>query len=118
MRSLTCMFLLFTIFPVIAVSPAQQASTTAVSNLIAASWSCRSVRVCPPRQLEYVRRYRQQDSGAPLWLETQNVTPDQAGHYTVLLGSTRADGISADLFRSNAGSACRCKDRRSGQECC
>jgi hypothetical protein len=44
--------------------------------------------------------YRQQDGGAPLWLETQNVTPDSTGHYTVLLGSTKADGVPADLFNT------------------
>jgi len=44
--------------------------------------------------------YRQQDGGAPVWLETQNVTPDPTGHYAVLLGSTRAEGIPADLFNT------------------
>jgi hypothetical protein len=44
--------------------------------------------------------YRQQDRGAPLWLETQNVTPDSTGHYSVLLSSTRAEGIPVDLFNT------------------
>jgi len=38
--------------------------------------------------------------GAPLWLETQNVTPDKTGHYTVTLCSTTAQGLPTDLFAS------------------
>jgi hypothetical protein len=45
--------------------------------------------------------YAEQTGGAPLWLETQNVTADAAGRYTVLLGSMRADGLPQDLFTSN-----------------
>jgi trimeric autotransporter adhesin len=42
--------------------------------------------------------YSEQTAGAPLWLETQNATADSSGHYTVLLGSTRPEGLPADLF--------------------
>jgi len=44
--------------------------------------------------------YSEQTGGAALWLETQNVTADSNGHYTVLLGSTKPDGLPADLFTS------------------
>jgi hypothetical protein len=44
--------------------------------------------------------YSEQSGGASLWLETQNVTADSNGHYTVLLGSTKPDGLPADLFTS------------------
>jgi hypothetical protein len=44
--------------------------------------------------------YSEKTGGAPLWLETQNATADSAGHYTVLLGSTKADGLPAELFTS------------------
>src|SRR5580700_7473111 len=44
--------------------------------------------------------YSEQTGGASLWLETQNVTADSNGHYTVLLGSTKPDGLPADLFTS------------------
>jgi len=44
--------------------------------------------------------YSEQTGGAPLWLETQNVTADSQGHYTVLLGSTKPDGLPAELFTS------------------
>src|SRR5271167_2471184 len=44
--------------------------------------------------------YSEPTGGAPLWLETQNVTPDSNGHYTALLGSTRPEGLPAELFTS------------------
>jgi hypothetical protein len=44
--------------------------------------------------------YAEQSGGAPLWLETQNVTADSNGHYTVVLGSTKPDGLPAELFTS------------------
>jgi trimeric autotransporter adhesin len=44
--------------------------------------------------------YSEQTGGAPLWLETQNATADSAGHYTVLLGSTKPEGLPAELFTS------------------
>jgi len=47
--------------------------------------------------------YKESQSGAPLWIETQNVTLDRAGHYTVLLGSTTSQGLPASPF--SAGEA-------------
>ena len=44
--------------------------------------------------------YRGQDDGTPLWSEIQNVHPDKDGNYTVLLGSTRSDGMPPYLFNS------------------
>jgi hypothetical protein len=44
--------------------------------------------------------YSEKTGGAPLWLETQNVITDSSGHYTVLLGSTKSEGLPADLFTS------------------
>lgn len=38
--------------------------------------------------------------GAPLWLETQNINADQAGHYSVVLGAMSANGVRAGLFTS------------------
>lgn len=42
--------------------------------------------------------YKDQEGGTPLWLETQNVIVDSAGHYSVQLGSTRPEGLPTDLF--------------------
>ena len=44
--------------------------------------------------------YNEAQGGTALWVETQNVTPDRAGHYSVMLGSTTTEGIPADLFAS------------------
>lgn len=44
--------------------------------------------------------YQDQQGGAPLWMETQNVQPDSAGHYSVQLGATKSDGIPTDVFTS------------------
>lgn len=44
--------------------------------------------------------YQDQQGGAPLWMETQNVTLDRSGHYTALLGATKPDGLPMDLFTS------------------
>jgi len=103
MRSLTYAVLLFTVSVMVVVSPAQQTSTTAVPNLINYSGTLvLSNGVGVPAKTVGVTFaiYRQQDGGAPIWLETQNVTPDSTGHYSVLLGSTRAEGVSTDLFNT------------------
>jgi hypothetical protein len=44
--------------------------------------------------------YAEQTGGAPLWLETQNVTPDANGHYTIYLGANHTNGVPLDLFAS------------------
>jgi len=44
--------------------------------------------------------YEEQDGGAPLWLETQNVTLDEQGRYSVLLGATQSEGLPLELFAS------------------
>lgn len=44
--------------------------------------------------------YKDQTGGAPLWMETQNVSLDAKGHYTVLLGSSKSDGLPMDVFAS------------------
>jgi hypothetical protein len=42
--------------------------------------------------------YKESEGSAALWVETQNVTPDKTGHYSVMLGSTTSQGIPADVF--------------------
>lgn len=44
--------------------------------------------------------YKEQEGGAALWIETQNVQADASGHYTVLLGATEAEGLPVELFSS------------------
>jgi hypothetical protein len=42
--------------------------------------------------------YKEEQGGAPIWLETQNVTSDKSGHYAVQLGANSAHGLGSDLF--------------------
>src|SRR5579864_8196353 len=42
--------------------------------------------------------YESAEGGTPLWSETQNVELDADGHFTVLLGATRNEGLPLDLF--------------------
>jgi hypothetical protein len=42
--------------------------------------------------------YAEQEGGAPLWMETQNVQLDEAGRYTALLGANSNEGVPLELF--------------------
>jgi hypothetical protein len=44
--------------------------------------------------------YRDEEGGAPLWTETQNVQADAKGNYSVQLGATTPEGLALDLFTS------------------
>ncbi len=44
--------------------------------------------------------YKEEQGGAPLWLETQNVQLDDNGHYSVDLGATKSEGVPPALFIS------------------
>jgi len=46
--------------------------------------------------------YKDREGGAPLWMETQNVTPDERGRYIVTLGVTTNEGLPAQLFADGA----------------
>jgi hypothetical protein len=44
--------------------------------------------------------YKEQYEGAPLWMETQNITADTEGNYSAQLGVTKPQGLPLDLFSS------------------
>ncbi len=44
--------------------------------------------------------YKESQGGTPLWMETQNVSLDKTGHYSVALGSISSHGLPAGLFVS------------------
>jgi hypothetical protein len=44
--------------------------------------------------------YKEGSGGAPLWIETQNVTLDSRGRFSVLLGATSAEGLPPSVFAS------------------
>ncbi len=91
---------LFT-FLLVAIASAQQASSTTVPNLVRYTGTLKDPQgaaLSTTAAGVTFAIYRQQDGGAPIWIETQTVTPDAAGNYSVLLGSTTAAGLPADLF--------------------
>ena len=83
------------------VSTAQQAAT-AVPTLVKYSAALTDLNGKPLRGVVGVTflLYKDEQGGAPLWMEIQNVTPDKNGHYTVVLGSMTAQGLPTDLFAS------------------
>src|SRR5262245_38719707 len=44
--------------------------------------------------------YKDQEGGAPLWTEVQNLQVDEQGRYSVFLGSTQRAGVPIELFTS------------------
>jgi hypothetical protein len=42
--------------------------------------------------------YKDAQGGPPVWLETQNVSPDKNGHYTAMLGSASSDWLPPEIF--------------------
>ena len=45
--------------------------------------------------------YKDQEGGAPLWMEVQTVQLDGNGRYTALLGASTAEGVPLELFSAN-----------------
>jgi hypothetical protein len=84
-----------------AVSVAQLPANTTVPNLVRYSGVLRDgqgAAISSTTVGVTFAIYKQQDGGAPIWMETQNVTTDAGGNYSVLLGSTTAAGLPSDLF--------------------
>ena len=85
-----------------AASPTASASAAEVPRLIKFSATLLDAQDRPmagPVGVTFAL-YSQQTGGAALWLETQNVTPDASGVYSVLLGANSANGVPAELFAS------------------
>ena len=86
----------------VSICSAQQASTTAVPGLIRYSGTLKDTQGAALSSSTAVgvtfAIYKQQDGGAAVWMETQNVTPDSNGQYNVILGSSTVTGLPDDLF--------------------
>ena len=80
---------------------AQQPTTSAIPNLIRYSGVLKdadgTVLASQTVGITFAL-YKQQDGGVALWTETRNITTDAAGQYNVMLGSTKTDGVPAELF--------------------
>ena len=79
---------------------AQTAAATTVPRLVRFAGTARDLNGNPLTGVVGITfsLYAEQSGGAPLWLETQNVQADANGRYSVLLGTTQADGLPAELF--------------------
>jgi hypothetical protein len=78
------------------------APVTTVPRLVRVSNSFHPANGLPAAPVESVTLsvYSAEHEGAPLWQETQNVTVDAEGSYTVLMGATLNDGMPLELFSS------------------
>ncbi len=100
-RFRTCLFVTLSSLLLISVGSTQQTAITSVPNLIRFGGILKDTQGAPLSSATTgvtFSIYRQQDGGAALWMETQNVTTDNAGNYSVLLGNTTATGLPSDLF--------------------
>ncbi len=94
--ALCCVSLLFAF-----TSAAQTPATTPIPNLVRYGGVLKDAQGAPLASTTTgvtFAIYKQQDGGSPIWMETQNVTTDAAGDYSVLLGGTTAAGLPGDLF--------------------
>ena len=102
-----CVSLAVSILLSLPLSLAQQSSQTAagivVPRLIRFSGAVNDVPGQPRSGVTGITfaLYKDQAGGAALWLETQNVSLDAQGHYTVLLGANSAEGMPVELFTAN-----------------
>ena len=88
------------ILPMAAQQPAAASANLAVPPIVNFSGVLADVNHRPSTGTVGVTfyLYQEQQGGAPLWMETQNVQADKAGHYSVALGSTSSQGLPANVF--------------------
>ena len=87
-----------------AQQPASQGAATAgaVPRLVRFAGSFHAPAGQPPGPIgATLAIYNEPEGGTPLWTEEQNVELDAAGNYSVLLGSTKNEGVPAELFGAN-----------------
>ena len=84
------------------VSPTSSIPNGSVPNLVSYSGTLKDVSGRPVTSITGVTflLYKDQQGGAPLWMETQSVTPDKLGRYSVQLGSTTSAGLPSEVFMS------------------
>jgi hypothetical protein len=85
---------------VLLAQTAQQTSTltTSVPRLVRITGSFHPSGSASGVENATLSIYASETSGTPLWQEIQNVTVDPDGHYSLLLGTTRNEGLPMELF--------------------
>jgi hypothetical protein len=83
-------------------APSQSAPAVTVPRLIKFAGTLKDAQGEPRSNVVGVTFaiYKEQEGGAALWMETQNVNLDGNGAYTALLGANSANGVPAELFAS------------------
>ena len=86
----------------LAQSTQSSQQSTSVPRLINISGTFRPADGQKPGRVEVVTLaiYGDETGGEPLWQETQSVTVDQLGNYSLLLGATQGDGVPLEVFAS------------------
>jgi len=102
LRFVTLVALVASLFPTSTF--AQAAQEQSVPKLITVTGVFRPADGQAPGAVESVTLsvYAEQQGGAPVFQETQQVTLDDRGRYSVVLGAAHADGIPATVFASGA----------------
>lgn len=83
-----------------AATTAAAATTAQVPRLVRFSGTATVIGANAPGSVVGVTfsLYAEQNGGAPLWSEVQNVQVEKTGRYTVMLGSSQPDGLPLELF--------------------
>ena len=84
------------------VAGQKTANKSVVPRLVTFSGTATDARGNPAAGVAGVKfaLYAEETGGAPLWMETQIVQTGPGGHYTVLLGATKPEGLPVELFAS------------------
>src|SRR3954470_20654401 len=102
MRQVFGVLTILLVSSVMASAQSAQSSSTSVPRLINITGVFRPADGQPPATVESVTLsiYPDQEGGVPLWQETQTVTLDDRGRYSLLLGAAQTGGIPPELFGS------------------
>src|SRR5688572_12536190 len=79
---------------------AQSPTVTSVPRIVRVTSTFHPADGKPPAAVETMSLsiYAEETGGAPLWQEAQTVSVNPDGRFTLLLGSTRPEGLPQDLF--------------------
>ena len=80
-------------------APLAATASTTIPRLVQFSGVAQKVDEKSPAKVTFLL-FKDQTGGDAVWIETQTVSFDSAGHYSVYLGETSVTGLPDDLFAS------------------
>ena len=97
-------FIALLLSPITAIAQSATDQSASIPRLITVTGAYRPADGTLPAAVETVTLsvYADQHGGAPLFQETQQVTLDDRGRYSVVLGAAHADGIPPAIFAAGA----------------